>query len=104
VSDVGATVSDHQGHLIPEGRGSVPAADARSGGRRSSAGPSRRYSGPIPGPLTGSEIDALLGPVCPHCGWRRGNHRPASVLLAPCPTRELVGPWRPERGGVMPAA
>lgn len=46
----------------------------------------------IPGPLTAAQYDALLGPKCPSCGWRRGRHRPASTYLDPCPVVARTDP------------
>lgn len=39
--------------------------------------------------ITCEEVEALLGPRCPSCGWTQGRHRPAikvgAVRMAPCP-------------------
>lgn len=39
---------------------------------------------PKPRP-TSAEVTEILGPKCPHCGWRRGAHRPQLLDWPPCP-------------------
>lgn len=48
--------------------------------------------------MNDEELTAILGPKCPHCGWRGGKHRPRSewngtVWLTACPrTQSNQGP------------
>jgi hypothetical protein len=40
--------------------------------------------------ITDETATAILGPACPSCGWRRGNHRPAApgMGVEGCPEGE----------------
>jgi hypothetical protein len=36
--------------------------------------------------LTDEQVTEILGPKCPDCGWRRGQHRPGRDIFGdPCP-------------------
>lgn len=35
--------------------------------------------------LTDEQVTEILGPKCPDCGWRRGQHRPGGKWLTRCP-------------------
>lgn len=53
--------------------------------------------------LDDATLTEILGPKCPDCGWRRGQHRPAGEFVAPCPTlappvpTAAAGPIQPDR-------
>jgi hypothetical protein len=36
-------------------------------------------------PLLDADLTVLLGPKCPSCGWRGGQHRPHAEAFAACP-------------------
>lgn len=35
--------------------------------------------------MTDEQITQIMGPKCPECGWRRGQHRPGNRWQEPCP-------------------
>jgi hypothetical protein len=42
----------------------------------------------VPDPfLSDADLTRILGPKCPDCGWRRGQHRPAApgMGMTACP-------------------
>lgn len=67
-----------------DGTGALPGSATGAGSGTAEA--------PIPGPLPAAQYDDLLGPKCPACGWRRGQHRPASTYLALCPAITRTDP------------